>query len=204
MGLTRICAVLATAALIAAPVGAAPPDSGVANTAPTLTGAASRKVHGAAGPFDLPLSLVPTNPTTEPRQGPAQTIVFTFDKAITGASANVTAGVATAGAPTFSNNTVSVPLTGVANQQYVTVALTGVVAADGGTGGGASVRIGFLAGDVNQNRVVSLADLGLVNAQLAQPATAANFTRDVNVSGAISLADKAITNSKLTTALPAP
>ncbi len=28
--------------------------------------------------------------------------------------------------------------------------------------------IGFLVGDVNQNRVVTVADLGLVNAQLAQ------------------------------------
>ena len=31
--------------------------------------------------------------------------------------------------------------------------------ADGGTGGSASVRIGFLAGDVNQNRVVTISDL---------------------------------------------
>jgi hypothetical protein len=45
-----------------------------------LQSAASRKVHGAAGAFDLPLSLVSvTNPTTEPRPGPAATIVRTFN-----------------------------------------------------------------------------------------------------------------------------
>jgi hypothetical protein len=176
----------------------------VTGSPPTLAGAVSRKVHGSAGTFDLPLALVPTNPTTEPRQGPAQSIVFTFDKAITGATATITEGAATAGAPTFSGNDVVVGLTGVNNQQYVSVSLTNVASSDGGTGGSGSVRVGFLLGDVNQNRVVSLADLGLVNAQLAQPVTAANFLKDVNVSGTLSLADKGITNANLTKALPAP
>jgi hypothetical protein len=46
--------------------------------------------------------------------------------------------------------------------------------------------------------------LGLVNAQLAQVATAANFPKDVNASGTITVADKGITNANLATALPAP
>ena len=66
------------------------------------------------------------------------------------------------------------------------------------------MRVGFLFGDVNQSRVVSLADLGLVNAQLAQPVTAANYLKDVNASGTLTLADKGITNANLTKALPAP
>jgi hypothetical protein len=66
------------------------------------------------------------------------------------------------------------------------------------------VRLGFLLGDVNQNRVVTVADLALVNAQLAQTVTANNHLRDVNVSGTLSVADKAITNANLTRALPAP
>ncbi len=96
-----------------------------------------------------------------------------------------------------------VPLTGVTDQQYVTVALSNVASAVN-TGGSGSVRIGFLVGDVNQTRVVSVADLGLVNAQLAQPVTAANFLKDVNASGAISVADKGVTNANLTRALSAP
>jgi hypothetical protein len=173
-------------------------------TLPVLQGAASRKVHGAAGTFDLALSAVATNPTTEPRQGPAQTIVFTFDRSINAATATITEGTATAGAPTFSGNDVIVGLTGVTNQQYVTVSLTGVASSDGSSGGTGSVRVGFLLGDVSQNRVISIADLAQVNAQLAQPVTAANFLKDVNASGTLSLADKAIANANLTRALPAP
>jgi hypothetical protein len=181
----------------------------IAGLAPALQSAASRIVHGAAGTFDLPLTLVAPpnvnhNPTTEPRQSPTQAIVFTFDKPISGATATVTEGTATAGVPAFAGNNVSVPLSGVANQQYVTVSLTNVASTDGGTGGSGSARVGFLAGDVNQSRVVSIADLGLVNARLAQPVTAANYLADVNATGTLTVGDKGVTNANLTKALPAP
>ena len=98
-----------------------------------------------------------------------------------------------------------VALTGVlTDEQYVSVSLTDVVAVDGGTGGSGSACFGFLVGDVNQNRVVSLADLGLVNARLAQVVTAITYLYDVNASGALTLADKAITNNSLTKSLPPP
>jgi hypothetical protein len=173
-------------------------------TTPTFQSAASRKVHGGAGPFDLALAATPLNPTTEPRQGPAQTIVFTFDKPISAAIATVTEGIATAGAPTFSGNNVVVDLTGVNNQQYVTITLTNVAAVDGGSGGSGGIRVGFLLGDANQNRVVTVADLGLVNAQLAQTVTAANYLKDVNASGTLTVADKGITSANLAKGLPAP
>ena len=175
-----------------------------AGPAPTFVGAASRKVHGAAGTFDLPLNALTTSPTTEPRQGPAQTIVFTFDKPIAAAMVSIAEGAATAAAPSFGGNDVVVGLTGVMDQQYVTVSLTSVASLDGGTGGSGSVRIGFLVGDANQSRVVSVGDLGLVNAQLAQPVTAANFLKDVNATGTLTVADKGITNANLTKGLPAP
>jgi hypothetical protein len=55
-----------------------------------------------------------------------------------------------------------VPLTGVNNQQYVTVALvTNVNAADGGCRRHRlDPGFGFLLGDVSQNRVVTLSDPG--------------------------------------------
>ncbi len=171
---------------------------------PIQLGAVSRRTHGGVGAMDLPLSAGLLNPTTEPRQGPAQTIVVTFDKPIASANAAISEGVAVAGAPTFSGNEVIVGLTGVIDQQYVTVTLTNVSAADGGTGGSASVRVGFLLGDVNQSRVVTLTDLGLVNGQLAQPVSAANFLKDVNASGTLTLTDKGLTNGNLTRALPPP
>ena len=171
---------------------------------PALASAVSRKVHGAAGTLDMPLVLTPlTDPTTEPRQSATATIVMTFDAPIVSASVAVTEGIATAGAPILSGNDVIVPLTGVADQQYVTITATSVDSAVN-TGGGGSVRIGFLVGDVNQSRVVSVADLGIVNSVLAQAAGASNYLMDVNASGSITVADKGITNANLTRALPAP
>jgi hypothetical protein len=175
----------------------------IVGAVPVLQSAVSRKLHGAAGTFDLPLAMVATNPTTEPRQSSTATIVMTFDVPVVSADAAITEGTATAGALTFSGNDVIVPLTGVADQQYVTVSLTNISSAVL-SGGIASIRLGLLRGDVNQTRVVSVADLGLVNAQLSQLVTAANYLKDVNASGAISVADKGITNANLTRALPAP
>jgi hypothetical protein len=172
--------------------------------APALQSAVSRKIHGTAGTFDLGLSAVDTNPTTEPRQGPAQTIVFTFDKPIASATATITEGTAAAGAPAFSGNDVIVGLSGVSNKQYVTIALTNVSAVDGGTGGSGSVRVGFLLADVNQNRVVTVSDIVLVNAQIAHVVTSANFLKDVNANGILTVGDKLITNNNVTKALPAP
>ena len=178
-----------------------------ASVAPVLQSAASRKVHGGAGSFNLPLSLaagINHNPTTEPRQGPAQTLVFTFDKPVNAATGSTTEGAAAIGALSFSGNDVIVPLTGVVDQQYVTITLTNVASTDGGTGGTGTVRVGMLAGDVNQNRVVTLSDVGQVNAQLAQPVTAGNYLNDVNASGTLTLSDKVLTNANLTKALAAP
>ena len=166
--------------------------------------ARSTKVHGAAGTFGLPLSLVPTNPTTEPRSGPTHTIVFIYDRAIASANVSITEGIATAGSPMISGATVTVGLTGVANAQYVTVSVDTVTAADGTFGAGGAVRIGFLRGDVNGDRAVNLTDVGLVSSALALVTTAANFMRDVNASGALTLTDLAITSGALTTALPLP
>ena len=172
--------------------------------APSLAVTMTERTHGAAGPFDLVTSTIPTNPTTDPRAGPNQNMVFTFDKPVTGGAASVTEGTATAGTPIFKANTMTVPLTGVTDKQYVTVAVSGVASADGGSGGTGVMRVGYLLGDVNQTRVVSVGDLGIVNAQLAQPVTSANFLKDVNASGTLTLADKGMTNANLSKGLPAP
>ena len=170
---------------------------------PALASAQSRRMHGSAGVFVLPLSLNPLNPTTEPRQGPTHSIVLNFDKPITSATASITEGTATVSSPFPLGTQMSLTLSGVADRQYVTISLTNLTSPDGSTGS-ASLRIGFLAGDVNQSRTVSLADLGLVNAVLAQPVTMSNYLRDVNASGTITIADKGITNANLTKSLSPP
>jgi glucose/arabinose dehydrogenase len=178
-----------------------------ATTAFGVTGAASRKVHGSAGTFDLPLSLVTTNPSTEPRTGGAggsHTIVITFNHPPISGAVAITEGAAVAGGPTFSGNDMIVPLNGVANAQYVTVMVSSVNSSDGFSGGTGSVRFGVLRGDVNGSRAVTIADLGIVNAQLAKPVTAANYLDDISLSGTLTVADKGMANAMLTTSLPAP
>jgi hypothetical protein len=178
--------------------------TGVTPVPPTLQSAVSRKIHGSAGPFDVQLSLNALNPSTEPRTGATAILVLLFDKPIASATVTVSEGTAVAAAPAFSGNGVTVDLSGITNQHYVTVSLSNVTAADGGSGGSGSARVGFLAGDVSQNRVVTLSDVAVVNAQLAQIVTATNFLKDVNASGTLTVADKAIANANLTKSLPAP
>ena len=103
---------------------------GASAATPILSSAVSRKVHGVAGTFDLSLSTSLATPTVEPRSGPNHTIVFLFDRAVVSGSATVIEGIATIGATQFSGQQVVVGLTGVANQQYVTVTLSSVQGGD--------------------------------------------------------------------------
>jgi len=157
--------------------------------APTLQSVVSSRAHGAAGTFNLTLSPVTTNPTTEPRLGPAQTLVFTFNKTLTAGTATLTEGTATVGVPTFNGSEMIVPLTGVTNQQYVTVTLTNVASSDGGTGGVGTGRIALLVGDVNNSRSVTATDILQVKGRSGQATDATNFKFDLNASGSITASD---------------
>ena len=172
--------------------------------APSVTVMMTERTHVAAGIFDHVLGTDPTSPITEPRIGPNHNLIFTFDKPVTGGTATVTEGIATVGTPVFSGYQMLVPLAGVADQKYVTVSLTNVTSADGGTGGTGSGRVGFLAGDVNGSRRLAVTDLVVVNAQLGKALTTANFLSDVNASGVITVLDKVIVNNNLGHLLPAP
>lgn len=68
-----------------------------------------------------------------------------------------------------------VRLTGVANEQIVTIRVSNV------NGGGSSedVDFGFLIADANANRTVDKPDFNEVKGQVGQPVTAANFRDDV-------------------------
>ncbi|HQR10740.1 MAG TPA: hypothetical protein PLW68_05370, partial [Casimicrobiaceae bacterium] len=170
-----------------------------------VTGSKSRKVHGTAGTFDLPLSLVATNPTTEPRASSTATIVVSYDKPIASAgNPTVSEGAANFATMSYAGNDVILNFTGVANPQYVTLSLPNVLALDGTSGGSATIRVGFLFGDANQSRQVTVADVGTINAALLQTVTNANYLLDVNVDGRLTVADKGLTNANLLKKLPAP
>ena len=172
--------------------------------APQLVAAQARKAHGMAGTLDLPLALTLTAPTIEARAGPSHTLLLTFDKPITSGRVLLTEGSATLGVPSLSSNQMSVSLGSVGNAQYVTVAVTEVVASDGGSGGAGSVRIGFLLGDSDQSRAVDLADVNAINATLAQVATSARLTTDLDASSAITLRDKRTSAAQSGASLPQP
>ena len=74
-----------------------------------------------------------------------------------------------------------VPLTGVANKQIVPIHISGV---NDGTAT-ADVPFGFLIADADASRVVDKPDRTVIQGQLNQPVTSANFRDDVNRDGRI-------------------
>ena len=177
--------------------GAGPPSAAV-NVTPmasaplTLIGVASRKTHGLAGVFDIPInSTVPIDGAVnvEPRViGAGHNLVFQFNALINSVgpiSAIDEAMVAVTATPTPSGNEVSVSLPTVTNNKRVTVSLPTV----NGTAVNASASIGLLLGDVNDTRSVNSSDISSVKARSGQSTTATNFRFDVNASGAINSSD---------------
>lgn len=175
---------------------------------PTLTSAASRKVHGTSGTFDLNLPLSGTR-GVECRSGGANgnyTVVFTFSENLTSVnSAAVTpcGRVSSAGLGPDPNQC-TVNLTGVCNAQYITVTLAGVHGINGGTTAAASATMGMLLGDTTANGVVNSSDIAQVQSQSGQTLTINNFREDVTVNGVINSSDIVAVQSQSGTALPTP
>jgi hypothetical protein len=179
------------------------------NCAPTLTSVVSRKTHGAAGTFDIPL---PTSCPSgvECRSGGATgdyTMVVTFSAPVTvtgSPQAAVTCGtgcVGSAGACTgnvsVNGAVVTVPLTTIANEQNITVQINGV---NGTTN--VPISMGILIGDTNGNRSVNAGDVAQTKARAGQAVDATNFRSDVNANGSINAGDFAIIKSDSGTSLP--
>jgi hypothetical protein len=131
-----------------------------------LTSIISRKTHGATGTFDVDLPLM-GNAGVECRStGGNHTFVFTFTNDVVSGNANVTSGTGTvSGSPIFSTNTMTVNLTGVTDQQQITVTVSQVVDTFGQTLPDTAVNAVILAGDTNGNRVVNAADVAQAKAQ---------------------------------------
>jgi hypothetical protein len=169
-----------------------------APAAPVLTSAVSELTHGGAGTFDVNMPLSGT-PGVEDRSAGIYSAVLTFTNGpITSGTATVTAGTGTAGSPTFSGNTMTVPLTGVGNAQTITLTVNNV----NGVLPTASVNMSFLIGDTNADGTVNSADIGQTKSQSGAPVTGANFREDVNVDGNLNSGDIGLVKSKSGTALP--
>src|SRR5438876_9441520 len=133
--------------------------------------AVSRKTHGDAGTFDIPLPLS-GSPGVECRTGGATgdyTQVFTFTNNVVSGNASVTGGIGSvSGMPTFSGNTMTVNLTGVANVQTLTVTLTGVTDEFSQVLPDTPVSVNMLIGDVNGNGIVNATDIAQTKGQVGQ------------------------------------
>lgn len=167
-----------------------------------LQSVVSRKVHGAAGTFDIPLPLV-GNVGLESRSGP-HTLIYTLDRSVTAA------GIVTvlpSGGGTASlgpnPNQVTVNLTGIPNAQHITVTLNGVQDAAANVLNNLAARMDVLLGDVDASGRVDGGDVLLTRQQNLQTPTTSNFRADVNASGRIDGGDVLITRNQNLTSLPA-
>ena len=159
-----------------------------------LSAVQSRKTHGAAGTFDLPLdrlAMVHGLVTVEPRAiGAGHEIFFQFDGAITApgtATAVDGSGATLAVSPPMivGGTNLSVTLNSIADNSRATISLNGV----NGSAVPFSVSMGFLIGDANNSRAVDAIDISGVKARSGQITDSTNFGFDLNASGAINSAD---------------
>jgi plastocyanin len=171
-------------------------------SAPMAQSAFSRKVHGGAGTFDVPLPLT-GNVGVECRSGGATNdyqMIINFATSVTVGDAAVTSGTGSVSSFSVSGSEVTVNLTGVTNVQRITVTLFNVN--DGTHMGNVPVSMGVLIGDVNGNAVVNASDVSLTKSQVGQAVSSSNFREDVNANGTISATDVALVKANVGTALP--
>jgi len=168
------------------------------NASLTLTRAVSRKTHGAAGDFDIEMPLTGAS-GVEDRSSSSYSAVFIFDAPVTSGQVTVLSGTATVGAITFSGNSMTAQLTGVTSAEIVTLH-TQNINGDGQPHG--DVPFGFLVGDADANRSVAKPDMTLVQGQLNQPVTSANFREDLNADGRIKTADVTVVKANKGHSIP--
>ncbi len=178
--------------------------------APTVTSAVSRKMHGAAGTFDVNLPLTGT-PGIECRTGGATndyTMVVTFSgnvtvtgspqaEVISGAGCVGSGGACNGGTVGVSGTVVTIPLTNVADDQTINVRLNGVNAAADRPATDVIIPMTRITGDTNASGNVSSADIAQTKGQIGQTVTPSNFRSDVNVSGGINSSDVTIIKQNL-------
>ena len=177
------------------------------------TSVVSRMTHGSAGTFDIALPLDPAVPrAVEPRSSTTlgagnYTLVFTFPVNLASvASATVSSGTGTAASGSIgpNPNQYTVNLTGVADQQYITITLNSVVDVVGDTGNVVSPQMGVLIGDIDGSGRVDSTDTFDVRQDSLQTTNSSNFRADVDTSGRIDSNDVFITRQQSLTSLPAP
>ena len=191
-----------TGAPITVAIQAPTPDT--CNALQVVT-AVSRKTHGGAGDFDI--DLPPSGePGVECRSGGVNgdyTIVVTFSNDVVSGNASVTSGTGgVSGSPTFSNNTMTVNLTGVTDVQQISVTLNNVTDSFAQVLADTAVTMNVLMGDTTGNKGVSSTDLSETKAQSGNSADANNFREDIVTDGSINSTDITVVKSRSGSGVP--
>ncbi len=205
VGVPVTCTVVATNTNGSGPASAASNSVTPISATLVLQSVGSRKTHGAAGDFDLPVDTSQTIGgaiSVEPRAiGAGHTIVFQFDSLVISAGTvtildgnGQTAGSATT---SISGDSVVVVVTGIVDNSRAAISLSGV---NGSTN--ATVAMGFLVGDVNGSRAVNATDIAAIKARSGQTTSATNFRFDLNASGAINATDIAAVKARSGQVIP--
>ena len=160
-----------------------------------LTGAVSRKMHGALGPFDV--NLLTTDPVECRSSGGNHTLVLTFNNIVTSGSASVTTGTGTvSGTPTFSGKTVTIDLVGVSDMQKLVVTLHNVTDRFSQVLPDTPITINMLIGDTTGNKSVNASDISQTKLRSGSVPTASTFREDVTINGTISASDITLVKSR--------
>lgn len=190
--------------IIGATTGDVPPEP------PVLTAAASRRLHGAAGEYDINCPL--SGPVAvEPRMnGQEPQMVLTFDKDIEAMD-----GVADCSEVAVTNGSCSGAMI-VGNQMVidmtynnnacVTVAVTDIRGAGGGPAlsGDNDVQVLVRQGNVNRDGDVNVIDLQDVKNHVFETVGGANFVYDVDADGQLNVVDLQETKNNLFTTATCP
>ncbi|MDB5297759.1 MAG: cbhB, partial [Phycisphaerales bacterium] len=171
----------------------------VDRTVPVLVSAASRKAHGSAGTFDLPLALGgdPAGATVEPRTGGPTALVLTFPEAVVVAAPGLLATNANVIGVSAVGSALTVELSGAVDASTVTLDLSNVTDLAGNAlAGTATVAVRTLWGDANGSGAVNVNDVNLAKSRSGQALSALNFLADLNASGDVNVNDANIAKSR--------
>ncbi len=174
--------------------------NGDSSPALQLTSAASRKAHGTAGSFDIPLPLS-GQPGVECRSGTnGHTLVFTFTNPVVGGSATVSGAATVSASPTANGNNLIVNLTNVQDQQNLTVTLNNVTDSSGQTMGPMNIPMTVWLGDATGNGSVNSSDVGVVKSNVGVSVTQSTFRSDVTANGSVNGSDVGLVKAATTPA----
>jgi len=184
----------------AAPVTADASTATPASTPVQFTAASSRKLHGSASSFDIPLPTSGT-PGIECRSGGSAgeyTVVFRFVNPVTRADAAIISGAASfdGGQVGFDPHEYVVNLKGVATGQSVQVTLPGVGDSAGNFSDSPTITMSVLIGDVNGDGAVNSGDAQIARNLSGQLTDVNNLRSDVNTDGRINSGDAIIIRNK--------